>query len=167
MFGGTNSAISGSSYCQQHWPSLSWESSRKSQLRFELCSSAATQISKMLGFMQRDQLLLIWQRLAYEGDVFFRRVCLCTGSQRWVRSSREALILYSIRQLMQSGCYAQTVDKHRHSVWSIFNRSLKGLFYARYTCFHLVRCRSQMIQLWSRGGPVVRQTRGNPESWQW
>lgn len=25
---------------------------------------------KMLGFMQRDQLLLIWQRLAFDRDVF-------------------------------------------------------------------------------------------------
>lgn len=66
--------------------------------------------------MQRDQLLLIWQRLAYEGDVFFRRVCLCTGSQSWVRSSREALILYSIRQLMQSGCYAHRLSTNIDTV---------------------------------------------------
>ena len=167
MYGETSSAISGSSYCQQHWPRLSWESSRKSQLRFELCSSAATQISKMLGFMQRDQLLLIWQRLAYEGDVFSCRNCLCTGSQSWVRSSRGGSNSVQYQTADAIGMLrTQTVDKHRHSVWSIFNRSLKGLFYACYTCFHLVRCRSQMIQLWSRGGPDVKQTRGNPESWQ-
>lgn len=43
---------------------------RSREKSFELCSSAATHISKLLDFMKRDQLLLIWQRLADEGDGF-------------------------------------------------------------------------------------------------
>lgn len=80
---GTSNAISGSSYCQQNWPPLSWESRRKSQLCFELCSSAASQISKMLGFMHRDQLLLIWLRLACGGNVFAVTAFVLTARAGW------------------------------------------------------------------------------------
>lgn len=91
-------------------------SSHVSEQRSAAANTLSLQNKQNARFHAQRSALLIWQRIAFEGDVFSATAfVLAAGAER---DPSEALMSSGIRQLMQSGCSTQRLlantDKHQY-----------------------------------------------------